>query len=57
LTLELAAVVHADDVRMKQRGGQVGFAVKRLRNSGSAETPEGKTLIALWRGSLGCSAR
>ena len=28
LTLELASVVHADDVRMKERGGQVGFAVE-----------------------------
>ncbi len=28
LILEVASVVHADDMRMKQRGAQVGFAVK-----------------------------
>ena len=30
LALELAAVVHRDDVRMPQRGGQVGFPVESL---------------------------
>ena len=28
VTVELAAVVHRDDVRMPQRGGQIGFAIE-----------------------------
>jgi hypothetical protein len=46
LTLELASIMHADDVRMKQRGGEVGFAVEPAPEFGSAETSAGKTLIA-----------
>ena len=30
LTIELAAIMHRDDVRVPQRGGQVGFALKPL---------------------------
>jgi hypothetical protein len=30
LTIELAAIMHRDDVRVPQRSGQVGFALKPL---------------------------
>ena len=39
VTVELAAVVHRDDVGMPQRGGQVGFAIESLAEFGVGGCP------------------
>ena len=49
--------MHPDDVRVPQRGRDIGLAIEPLPNSLSEQTDADSILSASRRGSLGCWAR
>jgi hypothetical protein len=53
LAVELAAIVHRDNIRMPQRRGEIGFAVKSLAKSLSAVISWGRMFNASRRGNRG----
>ena len=54
VAFKLAAIMHANDVRVPQRRGQVGFALKSLAEFVVRCYGLGITFSASRRGSLGC---